>query len=200
MSQLKDAEAITRYLQSLSGLENKAFLLYHTLAEKVEIPLAKSLLESIAQDSLKHSRLIKGVSDRIMKVEEKSKDYPKRLGKVWATIDVFSKRVAAIERIAESDFLQMVDALSVLESTFGEEYFILVQMKTMELLWKEINQRYNVDLQKMAGVFESIVNDEDHHRELLVTIKELFTKNEPKAFDNTPFVKYQNPDSWAPVT
>jgi rubrerythrin len=60
---------------------------------------------------------------------------------------------------------------------------------------KEINQLYSINLESIKKVFESIIKDEEHHRELLATMKEIIDDN-PIKYDTTPKVKYQNPDSW----
>ena len=60
---------------------------------------------------------------------------------------------------------------------------------------KEINQLYGIDLEKIKKVFESIIRDEEHHREILVAIKDIIGE-ELKEQDNAPKVKYQNPDAW----
>ena len=92
-------------------------------------------------------------------------------------------------------FRDLLPKLNALESSIGEEYYIFVQMKTLQLMVKEINQLYNINLESIKKVFESIIKDEEHHRELLATIKDLIS-DKPKKHDNTAKVKYQNPDSW----
>jgi bacterioferritin (cytochrome b1) len=76
----------------------------------------------------------------------------------------------------------------------SEEYYMLVQMKTLHMMMKEINQMYNIDLYNVRDIFMNIINDEDHHREILETIKQLTAKEEAS---NAPFVKFQNPDAWS---
>ena len=45
-------------------------------------------------------------------------------------------------------------------------------------------------------MFSSIVDDEEYHRELLGKIKNDLSTSSIQLRDNTPKVKYQNPDSW----
>jgi len=42
----------------------------------------------------------------------------------------------------------------------------------------------------------SIIEDEERHRELLATIKDLLSEHESQSGSITPIIKYQNPDSW----
>ena len=68
-------------------------------------------------------------------------------------------------------------------------------MKTLQLMTKEINQIYSINLMNIKGIFESIIKDEEHHREILAKIKDIIDEK-PTSQDNTPKVKYQNPDAW----
>jgi rubrerythrin len=191
-----DPKDLASYINCLSMLENNAFLLYTALADKLNEPLVKSLLLTIASDSQKHSIVLKGVGESIAKSEGKPKDCEKKLGEAWHVIDAFYREIVKREKITECELPQLAEKLSVLESILGEEYYMFVQLKTLQLLMKEVSQIYNINLGELKGIFSSIINDEEHHRELLETIKGLLDRKKPKKKDNAPVVKYQNPDSW----
>lgn len=70
-------------------------------------------------------------------------------------------------------------------------------MQTLTFLMKEINQVYDINLNNLKSIFESIIKDEEHHREILDIVKELFAQKEKKEEDENPMVKYLNPDSWS---
>jgi rubrerythrin len=55
-----------------------------------------------------------------------------------------------------------------------------------------------VNLRRIKGLFEKIIEEEEHHIELLSTIKEMIAEKPKQEFDNTPTVRYQNPDAWNP--
>ena len=103
-------------------------------------------------------------------------------------------RKAAKEKFSEEEMSQLWDKLAFFESIIGEEYYVFVQMKTLDLMMKEINQIYNIDLGSLKSIFTRIINDEEHHREMLGTIKGILERHSEPS--NTPVVKYQNPDSW----
>ena len=196
MTRMNDPKVIANYLRCLSMLENNTFLLYQTLSEKAGMPLVKTLLLNIAQDSSKHSTLLKGIADSIAFSKEKTKDCAKKLGQTWRVMDTFLEETTSRERIGKLELGQLIEKLTVLESSVGEEYYIFVEMKTLQHLVKEINQLYNIDLERTKKLFMSIIEDEEHHRELLATIKDLLSENEPQSQDTTPKIKYQTPDSW----
>ena len=196
MPKNNDPKDFATYINCLSILENNAFLLYTALADKIDVPLAKSLLLTIASDSQKHSIVLKGVGESIAKPEGKPKDCEKKLGEAWRVIDTFYREIIKKEKITEYELPQLAEKLAVLESILGEEYYMFVQLKTLQLMMKEISQIYNIHLGELKGIFSSIINDEEHHRELLETIKGILERKKPKKKDNAPAVKYQNPDSW----
>jgi rubrerythrin len=179
-------------------LEFNTALLYRNLSQKTENPLAKSLLLSIAQDSSKHSTLLKGIGDSIANSGGKTKDCAKNLGQIWQTVNTYLKEVTT-KKVGELSIGDLNEKLITLESNLGEEYYIFVQMQTLQHLTQEINKLYKIDLNDVKSIFENIINDENRHIELLGTLKELA---EPKGKnpDYTPIVKYQNPDHWLNYT
>jgi rubrerythrin len=181
------------YLNCLSQLEYNTSLLYKSLSERTEIPLGKSLLLSIAQDSSKHSALLKGIADSILVTKVKTKECAKNLGQIWQIVDTCLAEVT--KGAGEISFTDLHTKLLALEGSMGEEYYVFVQMETLQHLTGEIKQRYNLDFGDLKSVFENIISDENHHREIIATLRELVTPEE-KDLDNTPLVKYQSPDQW----
>lgn len=186
------AAQMTGYVGCLSLLEYNTALLYEKLSEKTKIPLAKSLLLSISQDSLKHSLLLRGVNESLSASKVKDKECSKMLGQIWQNVNSYLNEVTAKEELSMQDFY---DKLVSLESIMAEEYYVLVQMQTLAHLTKEINELYSIDLEQVKGIFESIIRDEEHHRELLATVKDL-SGPEKEADDLTPIIKYLHPDGW----
>jgi len=196
MTKTNNPETVASYLHCLSMLESNTSLLYKSLSEKAEMPLVKTLLLNIAQDSSKHSILLKGIADSIAVTKEKTKDCAKKLGETWRIIDTLLEDTKTVERMGKLELGKLIEKLKVLESSAGEEYYILVQMKTLQYMVKEINQLYRITLESTKNIFMKIIDDEEHHSELLATIKELLSEPEQQSQDNTPKVKFQNPDSW----
>jgi len=194
MTKNNDPKVLADFINCLGILENDSFLLYKALSNKIELPLVKSLLRAIAEDSLKHSTLLKGVAESITEAKETPKDCEKKTGEAWRLIANFTKEIAAKEKFSEEEMSQLWDKLAFFESIIGEEYYVFVQMKTLDLMMKEINQIYNIDLGSLKSIFTRIINDEEHHREMLGTIKGILERHSEPS--NTPVVKYQNPDSW----
>jgi rubrerythrin len=181
------------YITCLSVIEFKTSFIYNSLSEKTQTPLSKSLLLSIAQDSAKHSTLLEGVSKSISPLQPKREECEKNLGQTWPTLNTLISDLEAKADSLSSD--ELYEKLLALESIFGEEYVVFIQMQTLRFMTKEINQIYSIDLDNLKQVFESIVKDEEHHREILAQLRET---NEPviRDIDNTPLVRYKSPDRW----
>jgi rubrerythrin len=179
-----------------SVFEERTYLLYKRLADGVKLPFVKSLLLHIAYDSQKHSAILKGISQSIGGSRVKTRDCEKRLGTSLMVSDDISHEIANEKKAPVDSLSSLVKKLSVLESTMGEEYFALVQMKTLQQLTGLIRESYYVDLEYLRDVFETIVRDEKTHLELLAKMKKCVVGQQMKKADTTPAVRYENPDAW----
>jgi rubrerythrin len=200
MTKMKQ-ESVADFLHCASVLEERAYLLYKRLADKVDIPLVNSLMLHIAYDSRKHSVILKGISESIVKPKKQPKDCEKKLflGGPWNVIERLAKDIDKEKTIPKKNMSSLINKLMLLESTVGEEYYILVQLKTLQYLTKEIREIYNVDLEDLKDVLETIIRDEEIHRELLSKMKKILVGKEKQKEDKTPKFKYQNPDAWSRV-
>jgi rubrerythrin len=190
-----DPQSLAEYINCLSSLEEGTNALYKSIASKIDLPLVKSLLQEMAIDSQKHSVMLKGVSKSIAQPKGDRKECEKKIGESWKIIDQIQKELAKIPQIDASNLRWLSDKLVVFESMMGEDYYVFVQMKTLEMLMKEINQMYNIDLGDVKSIFMKIINDEEHHRELLARIKRMATKKEEE-IDNYAMLKYHDPEAW----
>ena len=197
MAKSKDKKKdFAKFLACSSLLESETFSFYNSLAEKVDHPLVKSLLRYIAYDSQKHSAILKGIADTLTESEIKVKDCKKELGETWSTIRAFSDEIAEKTRIPIEDLPSLLEKVTFLESTAGEEYSMLVRVKTIQFMKKQIRELYGVDLESLTNVFDVIIRDEEIHGNLLETIGKIIAGKEKPEEEITPIVKYQNPDAW----
>jgi len=85
MTKLKQ-ESVADFLRCASILEERAYLLYKSLADKVNLPLINSLLLHIAFDSRKHSIILKGISESIVK-QKKATQRLRKETLSWRNLD-----------------------------------------------------------------------------------------------------------------
>lgn len=201
MAKMKQ-ESIVDFLHCASVLEERAYLLYKSLADKVHLPLVNSLMLHIAYDSRKHSAILKGISESIAKPKKQPKDCQKRLflGGPWTVIESLLRDINKEKRITKEDMPSLMNKLMLLESTVSEEYYILVQLKTLRYMTKEVREIYNVDLEDLKDILETIIRDEETHRELLSKMKKILVGKEKQTKEIAPAFNYQNPDAWSRVS
>lgn len=57
------------------------------------MPIVKTILFSISQDSEKHAALLLGTTRSVAVSLEKPKDSAKKMGAVWQTVDTFHREI-----------------------------------------------------------------------------------------------------------
>jgi len=173
-------ESVADFLRCAGILEERAYLLYKSLADKVNLPLINSLLLHIAFDVRKHSVILKGISESIVKQKKQPRGCEKKLffGGTWTAIERLAEEIARKERIPREHMPSLLEKLMLLESTVAEEYYILVQLKTLQYMTREIREIYNVDLEDLKDILEIIIRDEETHRELLSKMKKILIGEE----------------------
>ena len=179
-----------------SVFEHRTYLLYKNLADRVDLPFVKSLLLHIAYDSQKHSAILNGISQSIGGSRVKAKDCEKRLSISWRVIDDISYEIANEKEALVESQSSLTKKLSLLESAMGEEYSALVRIKTLQAMTGLIRENYNVDLEDLKDVFETIIRDEQTHLELLAKMKKFLEGQQAKKVETAPVVRFENPDAW----
>jgi rubrerythrin len=195
-------ESIAGFLHCASVLEERAYLLYKSLADKVDLPLVNSLMVHIAYDSRKHSAVLKAISESIAKPKKQPRDCQKKLflGGPWTVIERLVRDIDKEKRIPKEDMPSLINKLMLLESTVSEQYYILVQLETLQFMTKEVRETYNVDLEDLKDILETIIRDEETHRALLLKMKKILVGKEKQTEDIAPTFKYQTPDAWSRVS
>jgi hypothetical protein len=176
-------------------------LLYKDLSERIESPLVRSLLLHISLDSQKHSTVLKGIAQSMNKTNSKPADLPKTMSEAWRSIDAFQIELSSIDKISGDDLLGLSEQLTTLESSLADEYSVLVQFNALDMLSRELRINHNVSLESLKAIFLEIVHDEEYHKEILSVVIEILEGKREEIIDNTPKVRFRNPDGWnRPVT
>ncbi len=192
-----DLNSLIDSVKCLIVFENKTCLLYKDLSERIESPLVRSLLLHISLDSQKHSTVLKGIAQSMNKTNSKPADLPKTMSEAWRSIDAFQIELSSIDKISGDDLLSLSEQLTTLESSLAEEYDVLVQFNSLDMLSRELRINHNVSLESLKAIFLEIVHDEEYHKELLVVVKEILEEKQAEIVDNTPKVRFRNPDAWS---
>ena len=188
---------ILGFLQCAGILEERAYVLYKELAGRVDLPLVNSLLLHIAYDSQKHSAIFRGIGESIAKPRKKLKNCGKKLGGIWTMVDGLASEIAREKRETKEQLPSLIKKLTALESAMAEEYYILVQVKTLQFMTKGVRELYDVDLEDLAEILETIIRDEGVHRELLSKMKKILVGEREQTDEKAPMVRYRNLDAWS---
>jgi rubrerythrin len=183
-------------VKCLIVFENKTCLLYKDLSERIESPLVRSLLLHISLDSQKHSTVLKGIAQSMNKTNSKPADLPKTMSEAWRSIDAFQIELSSIDKISGDDLLGLSEQLTTLESSLADEYSVLVQFNALDMLSRELRINHNVSLESLKAIFLEIVHDEEYHKEILSVVIEILEGKREEIIDNTPKVRFRNPDGW----
>ena len=151
----------------------------------------KALLFSIASDSEKHSSLLKGLAESIAKPKMTSTNCRQLSSNSRSTIESVYREIEGKNNLTEQDWRPIAERLSALESEYGEEYKVFVQLKTLEFMTKQIMQLYNVDLERLRVIFQNIIADEEHHREVIATIRDLIYQRTQKQLTEDSLMRYR---------
>jgi hypothetical protein len=111
---LSHAKNIAEFLFCLSALEEKTFQLYYELSQKVETPFAKSSFMTIAQESRKHSSMLKQASERFNDVQFREKDCKKGLGETWNYVITLLESIKKKDSVESEELLKLAEELTLI--------------------------------------------------------------------------------------
>lgn len=197
----RDHELMTlvNSLRYLAVFESKTSSLYEDVAEKLESPLAKALLQNISLDCRKHAISLKGIAQSMPKNGFQF-DMPKAMRETWGSIDSFQIELSKVDTIDQTDMGNLIEQLARWEDSLAAEYYGLLQFNTIDLLHKHMTKPYKVDFETLKTILLQAQHDEEYHREILVMVMELLKREETAQTDNTPRVTFNNPDAWSRPT
>jgi len=182
---------IERQILSLGLIERELYQLYSSLSEKVEDLAAKSLFAYIATDSLKHSKILVTIIEEAGGSRVREQDCDENIRYNIELITTLSTDVSKREIIGREELISLIDTLAGFESLLYDEYSKAFHLETTQFRKDEGNKSHESDL----DIFSLIINDEDLHKRILISVVSLCDKKLDFK-NNAPIFKYQNPDRW----
>ena len=184
---------IANFLQCLSFLEKQKSTLYNQLSERIDNLNFNDCFLKISQDTKKHSKDLDEVASKICQSKIGERDCSKRLAYAYYPIE------KALEKIKHKKILsaeEILEILSILDCSLGEESYMVIQAKTFLAMAPQMCSLYGVHLEGFQKVFYDILVDEEVHLELFEIIKAIIEKKLHKSEGSSPVVRYRNPDAW----
>jgi rubrerythrin len=186
---------VANFLYCSSILEEKTYHMYYELSKKIEDPTIKSMILTIAHDSFRHSTQIREISEDIIDKLPKEKECKKGLKDALTNNETLRKEITKTATFDSKSLVELAEKLAIFEYSLSEEYSTLVELQTLQFMSYKVYISYGIDMEYAKGVFESIIEDEKRHRELLFKIINFLSQH---GEDKNPKFKYQRPDAWYP--
>ena len=177
-----------------SFLEKQKSTLYNQLSEKIIILNFSDCFLKISHDTKKHSRNLDEIANKICISKIGDKESPKRLSTAYNPIEKATKKIKHKKILSKEEILEII---SILEDSLGEESYIVIQAKTFLAMAPQMCSLYGgVHLENFQKVFYDILADDEIHLDLFEVIKAIIDKRLHKNEGTPPVVRYRNPDAW----
>jgi hypothetical protein len=128
------------------------------------------MILTIAHDSFRHSTLLREISEDIIDKLPKEKECKKGLKDAWTNNETLRKEITKKATFDSKSLVELAQKLAIFEYNLSEEYSTLVELQTLQFMSYKVYISYGIDMEYAKGVFESIIEDEKRHRELLFKI------------------------------
>ncbi len=192
----RDSKPLAHLMSYLGYFENRVSMLYREMSGKIWLSFVESLLAEVSIDGQKHAAVFKGLVDSLPKIEFDPNNCEEALVEACNSIDLLRKEIAEVSSLDEAAIMQLTDNLMAVEKSLATQYGEFVHPETVELLSEKLGRIYIMDVDVVRKLFEMLIRDEERHIEILATVKRLLDWSVLKKVDNTPQVRFQNPDSW----
>ena len=188
---------LVKYLLCCSRLEEDTFHLCQRLAKKISPPDLRSFVVSIGYDCLKHSKAVSELFLFVEKPNSNPQDCPKEMAKFSNHILELFQQLDDARIVSDDELVEVCKALVDLEDNLAELYSGALRLQVAKVLVEEVGALTPaVDANNFSKIFEDIIVDKERYRELLIDLGYVIAKKGEALLNNTPVVRYSNPDRW----
>jgi hypothetical protein len=200
MGKANDLLGFMNSLKCLIVFEKKTCSLYEDVAEGVNSPLIKSLLLYISLDCQKHSTVLRGISLSMPRNSWKPAELPKATSEALRSIDAFQIELSNVSAIPKGNMSSLCAQLTSLADSLAAEYNSLLQLNILECLSMELSNSYKMSLESLKTILLEFLHEEEYHREILAMVMCFLEGKDKEEIDNTPTVRFRDPDCWSRPT
>jgi hypothetical protein len=169
-------EDLATFLDCSSVLEAKVSAAYLSVARRVDDPLVRALLESIAYDSLKHSKIFMGIIKSFADVAVGDVECVVVMGKAWSDLMRLADELMRGETVSDAVLIGLVDKMMQFESVSGEEYLTRLNLQAIRGMIKDLD----VDAEMLRSIFNGIIEDEKSHEKRMLMVKSILQRKKPR--------------------
>ncbi|MEM1518296.1 MAG: hypothetical protein QW789_04145 [Nitrososphaerota archaeon] len=168
LEKFKDRQDLLKFLYCCGVLEEHVSNAYKSVASRVNDELVRVFLDYISNDSLKHSRILMGISKFFGVKDVELVECEKIVGAIAVRAIEDAKRTAAdVSIVSLEELAQEFDKLINLEKYFGEEYLMIIHLN----LIKALLEHEKIEFKFLREIIEYIIRDEERHENILRIIK-----------------------------
>jgi len=187
----------TRYLTCCKMLEGEVFRLYNNVIRKMNRPELSIIVVALAQDSLKHSKIIQELFKPITKTDLELEQCHGDIVKVCQEINNCLDALSSVEFISDDMLPDFLKDLANLEDCVYEIYSFFLESEMLENFVRGASYLMPITTENLTFIINLMMEDNLRHRDMLIEDVYFFKKNKLKNTEaKAPVVKYQNPDSW----
>lgn len=191
-----EKSASVKYLLNCYNLENEAFSLYSYITKRLLRPEIKCMLLTLSQDCTKHTKIIEELLKPLLLSNFEETKYEKNFNEISTEIRDFNANILKIPVIDDEMTPQLLNNLIKIEDCLFEFYSNFVDSKLLRLFADQISTFIETVPENLSYIIESLREDNQKHRNMLIETLYIFNKDKSKNKDTTPLVRFKNPDAW----
>jgi|WetSurMetagenome_2_1015567.scaffolds.fasta_scaffold93568_1 hypothetical protein len=187
---------VTKYLHGCQTIEKEVSLLYTTATKKLPSPQLSTITTAIAFDKQKHAavieELLKPLSYIALSPNELSAEFKSGVEETRK----LRNAIAVHNDLNPEEIEKFLKNLTNLEDSLSDLYGNLIDSKLLEDYSKDVADEPVLSSENLKYILQAFKQDNLKHRDMLIESLYFYKKNLQKNIDNTPKVRYNNPDSW----
>jgi hypothetical protein len=187
---------VNKYLYGCFTIEKEISLLYSTATKKLPSPQLSSITTAIAFDKQKHAvviqELLKPLSYISLSPEELSVEFKSGVDEIREL-----RNALVLDKDLDCEGIEkLLKNLTNLEDSLSDLYGNLIESKLLEEYSEGTTDEHVLTGENLKYILQAFKQDNLKHRDMLIESLYFYKKNLQKNIDNTPKVRYNNPDSW----
>jgi rubrerythrin len=188
-----------KYLMNCHNLESEVYLLYSTASKKLSRPELSCVLRALAQDSLKHAKVIEELFRPLVFISFENGKYDKNFNKLSSEIRKSTEYLNSTETIEDNEIPDLLKDLTKVEDTLLDYYCYFIDSEMLKVFANKLSTSTDMTRENLLFIMQAMKEDNIKHRNMLIESLFFFNKNKLKNKDLTPMVKFKNPDAWVQV-
>jgi hypothetical protein len=189
-------EESAKYLSCCGILESETHFLYRILTKKLDPPQLRNITSTIANETLKHSKIIQELLKPIPGVTTNFNQCNKDFKNVFKEISKFSGELTSLDSISDGVMPDLLNELANLEDCLYNFYSVFLD-SPMHKQFANLLSSYSMAIPETSTfIFECLKENKRKQREMLIEGLNTFYERQVRNKDTVSFIKYKNPNEF----